>query len=217
MSEEMPPLDPHPLSEYVAWAGGRNRDPLLGVLKDKLPKEPERILEMASGSGMHINYFAPHFSHLHFHPSEKDLEVFDNIKKLTSEQGNNNIADPMHLDLTQPDTWFNPESEKSFAAIFCINIFQVAPISIADGMMKCASHLLKDDGFLLIYGPFQESGTFSTDSNKVFHETLSSAGVSEWGLKDIADLRKAAADHGLELKEKIDMPTNNFSLVFGKI
>ena len=217
MSEEMPPLDPHPLSEYVAWAGGRNRDPLLGVLKDKLPKEPERILEMASGSGMHINYFAPHFSHLHFHPSEKDLEVFDNIKKLTSDQGNNNIADPMHLDLTQPDTWFNPESEKSFAAIFCINIFQVAPISIADGMMKCASHLLKDDGFLLIYGPFQEGGTFSTDSNKVFHETLSSAGVSEWGLKDIADLKKAAADHGLELKEKIDMPTNNFSLVFGKI
>ncbi len=217
MTEEMPPLDPHPLSEYVAWAGGRNRDPLLGVLKDKLPKDPERILEMASGSGMHINYFAPHFSHLHFHPSEKDLEVFDNIKKLTSDQGNNNIADPMHLDLTQPDTWFTPESEKSFAAIFCINIFQVAPISIADGMMKCASHLLKDDGFLLIYGPFQEAGTFSTDSNKVFHETLSSAGVSEWGLKDIADLKKAAADHGMELKEKIDMPSNNFSLVFGKV
>ena len=83
--------------------------------------------------------------------------------------------------------------------------------------MKCASHLLKDDGFLLIYGPFQEAGTFSTDSNKVFHETLSSAGVSEWGLKDIADLKKAAADHGLELKEKIDMPSNNFSLIFGKI
>jgi len=217
MTEEMPPLDPHPLSDYVAWAGGRNRDPLLGVLKDKLPKDPERILEMASGSGMHINFFAPHFSHLHFHPSEMDVEVFDNIKKLTSEQGNNNIADPMHLDLTKPDTWFTPESEKSFAAIFCINIFQVAPISIADGMMKCASHLLKDDGFLLIYGPFQEAGTFSTDSNKVFHETLSSAGVSEWGLKDIADLKKAAADHGLELKEKIDMPSNNFSLIFGKI
>ncbi|SFQ13275.1 Protein of unknown function [Nitrosomonas cryotolerans] len=217
MTEEIPPLDPHPLSEYVAWAGGRNRDPLLGVLKDKLPKDPERILEMASGSGMHINYFAPHFSHLHFHPSEKDIEVFDNIKKLIREQGNNNIADPIHLDLTQPDTWFKPESENSFAVIFCINIFQVAPISIADGMMKCASHLLKDDGFLLIYGPFQEEGTFSTDSNKVFHETLSSVGVSEWGLKDIADLKKAATDHGLELKEKIDMPSNNFSLIFGKI
>jgi len=45
---------------------------------------------------------------------------------------------------------------------------------------------------------------------------LSSAGVSEWGLKDVADLRKAAERHGLELKEQIDMPANNFSLIFGK-
>lgn len=217
MNQEIPPLDPHPLSEYVAWAGGRNREPILGVLKDKLPKDPERILEMASGSGMHINYFAPHFEHLHFHPTDKDIEVFDNIKQLTGDLGNNNIADPVHLDLTDSRTWFNPGPEKSFAAIFCINIFQVAPISIADGMMKCAAHLLKDDGFLLIYGPFQIEGQFSTDSNKSFHETLSSVGVPEWGLKDIADLKKAAANHGLELKEKIDMPSNNFSLIFGKI
>jgi Protein of unknown function (DUF938) len=215
MNPEAPPLDPHPLSEYVAWAGGRNRDPILGVLKDKLPKDPERVLEMASGSGMHINFFAPHFEHLHFHPTDRDTEVFDNIKKLASEQGNNNIADPVHLDLTDPNTWFNPGPEKSFAAIFCINIFQVAPITIADGMMNCASKLLKDDGFLLIYGPFQHEGKFSTDSNKEFHDTLSSIGVSEWGLKDIADLKKAAHDHGMELKEIIDMPSNNFSLIFG--
>lgn len=215
MNPEAPPLDPHPLSEYVAWAGGRNREPILGVLKDKLPKDPERVLEMASGSGMHINFFAPHFEHLHFHPTDKDIEVFDNIKKLAGEHGNNNIADPVHLDLTAPNTWFNPGTEKSFAAIFCINIFQVAPISIADGMMNCASKLLKDDGFLLIYGPFQHEGKFSTDSNKAFHDTLSSIGVSEWGLKDIADLKKAAHDHGMKLKEVIDMPSNNFSLIFG--
>lgn len=217
MNQAMPPLDPHPLSEYVAWAGSRNREPLLGVLKEKLPKDPERVLEMASGSGMHINYFAPHFNHLHFQPSDRDIEIFDHIKKVTNEHGNDNIADPVHLDLTDPETWFNPGPEKSFAAIFCINIFQVAPITIADGMMKCAERLLKDNGFLLIYGPFQVHGQFSSDSNREFHGTLRSVGVDEWGLKDIADLKKAAADHGLELKEQIEMPSNNFSLVFGRI
>jgi hypothetical protein len=216
MSQDKPPLDPHPLSEYVAWAGNRNREPLLGVLKEKLPKDPANVLELASGSGMHINYFAPHFEHLHFHPSDKDKEVFDNIKKLSIDHKNDNIADPIHLDLTNPDTWFNVGTPVSFAAIFCINIFQVAPISIADGMMQCAANLLDDDGFLLIYGPFQVEGTFTTDSNKEFHETLSSAGVSEWGLKDVADLKKAAAKHGLELKEQINMPANNFSLIFGR-
>jgi hypothetical protein len=45
---------------------------------------------------------------------------------------------------------------------------------------------------------------------------LSSAGVSEWGLKDVADLKKAAANHGLELKEQINMPANNFSLIFSR-
>ena len=100
--------------------------------------------------------------------------------------------------------------------MFCINIFQVAPITIADRMMECASMLLQDGGFLLIYGPFQVEGTFTTDSNKEFHETLSSAGVSEWGLKDVADLKKAAEHHGLELKEQINMPANNFSLIFGR-
>jgi hypothetical protein len=216
MNQQRPPLDPHPLSEYVAWAGSRNREPLLGVLKEKLPKDPGRVLEMASGSGMHINYFAPHFGHLHFHPSDKDQSVFDNIKQLSVDHSNDNIADPVHLDLTDPQTWFNPGSPGSFSAIFCINIFQVAPISIADGMMECASYLLDETGILLIYGPFQMEGKFTTDSNREFHDTLSSAGVSEWGLKDVADLKKAAENHGLELKEQIDMPANNFSLIFGR-
>lgn len=216
MNQQRPPLDPHPLSEYVAWAGSRNREPILGVLKEKLPKTPGRVLEMASGSGMHINYFAPHFGHLHFHPSDKDQSVFDNIQQLSADHGNDNIADPVHLDLTDPTTWFNPGMPGSFSAIFCINIFQVAPILIADGMMECASHLLDDNGILLIYGPFQVEGRFTTDSNKEFHDTLSSAGVSEWGLKDVADLKKAAETHGLELKEQIDMPANNFSLIFGR-
>ena len=216
MNQERPPLDPHPLSDYVAWAGSRNREPLLGVLKEKLPKNPSRVMEMASGSGMHINYFAPHFEHIHFHPSDRDIEVFDNIKKLKIDHSNDNIADPVHLDLTQPDTWFNLDKQEHFSAIFCINIFQVAPISIADGMMECASHLLTDDGILIIYGPFQVEGSFTTESNKEFHDTLSSAGVSEWGLKDVADLKKAAEQFGLELKEQIDMPANNFSLIFGR-
>lgn len=128
MNQEKPPLDPHPLSEYVAWAGNRNREPLLGVLKEKLPKDPARVLELASGSGMHINYFAPHFDHLHFHPSDKDEEVFDNIKQLRQEQGNDNIADPMHLDLTNPDTWINRKRDLNPIYLFrpaIVNLFLV--------------------------------------------------------------------------------------------
>lgn len=214
MTDVKPPLNPHPLSEYVAWAGNRNKDPILGVLKEKLPKDAGRVLEMASGSGMHINFFAPHFRDLHFHPTDKDREVFDNIRELMTKNGNDNIADPVHLDLTDPSTWFNPGEKASFDAIFCINIFQVAPISIADGMMQCASQLLGENGILIIYGPFKVEGGFTTESNQEFHNTLASHQVPEWGLKDVADLKKAGANHHMILHEVIDMPSNNFSLIF---
>jgi hypothetical protein len=81
-------------------------------------------------------------------------------------------------------------------------------------MMKCAAHLLKPGGFLSIYGPFKVDGTYTTASNEAFDSEVRSAGVEEWGLKDVADLRKAAEANGMRLKEQIGMPANNFTLLF---
>jgi cyclopropane fatty-acyl-phospholipid synthase-like methyltransferase len=158
MYEDRPALDPHPLSPYVAWAGHRNRDPILEVLHILFPREEAHVLEFASGSGMHLHYFAPHFDHLQFHPSDLNEEVFPNIEKLMAESGLGNIRKPRRLDLTQPQTWPNPEDEE-FHAIYCINIFQVAPVSIANGMMQGASKVLAEDGFLFIYGPSKPTGS----------------------------------------------------------
>ncbi len=36
----------------------------------------------------------------------------------------------------------------------------------------------------------------------------------DWGVRDTADLRAAAADVGLVLDRIVDMPSNNFVLVF---
>lgn len=212
MNQERPPLDPHPLSPYVAWAGQRNRDPILETLKSLFPKEEAHVLEFASGSGMHMHYFAPHFDHLQFHPSDMNEEVLPEIEKLTQESGLGNVRQPRQLDLTQPHTW--PDVGEEFHAIYCINIFQVAPVSIADGMMQCASRVLADDGFLFIYGPFKVDGQYTTPSNEEFDRILRSANVPEWGLKDVADLNRAAEKHGMRLDRQIDMPANNFALVY---
>jgi len=216
MINEKPPLDPQPLSPYVAWAGNRNREPILKVLKNKLPKDSGKVLELATGSGMHINFFAPYFKHLSFYPTDKDIDVFDNIKTLRKQHNNANVCDPEQIDLSDSESIAHAGEPNTFSAIICINIFQVAPIHIAAGMMRCAADLLTKNGFLLIYGPFQIEGKCTTDSNQKFHDTLKSTGVTEWGLKDVADLKSIAAKYGLFLKEQIDMPTNNFSLIFGK-
>lgn len=211
---DRPPIDPYPLSDYVAWAGRRNRDPILNVFKELFPASGE-VLELASGSGAHINYFAPHFKSLHFQPSDYNPEVFETIKAKRAETGNQNVADPVNIDLTKPESWPDPNA-KLYDVIYVINLFQVAPVAIIDGIAQVAKRVLKPEGFLAIYGPFKVDGKYTTESNEAFDTEILAANVPEWGLKDVRDLEKAANIHGIKLKKRLDLPANNFILVFGK-
>jgi cyclopropane fatty-acyl-phospholipid synthase-like methyltransferase len=211
---DRPPIDPYPLSPYVAWAGNRNRDPILSVFKEIFP-ERGNVLELASGAGNHINYFAPHFPALSFQPSDYDADVFATIEQKRAEAGNGNVADPVRIDLTDPATWPDPK-DRLYDAIFVVNLFQVAPVAIADGIAQVAARVLTKDGFLAIYGPFKVDGRYTTSSNESFDREILAANVAEWGLKDVKDLEKAAAVHGIALKKILDLPANNFILVFGR-
>jgi cyclopropane fatty-acyl-phospholipid synthase-like methyltransferase len=213
-SQDRPPIDPYPLSPYVAWAGNRNRDPILQAFKEIFPKTGN-VLELASGAGNHITYFAPHFPQLQFQPSDYNVEVFETVKQNRAERGNANVADPIKIDLTAPETWPDPK-DRLYDVIFVVNLFQVAPVSIADGIAQVASRVLTKEGFCAIYGPFKVDGKYTTPSNETFDKEILAAHVTEWGLKDVRDLEKAANKHGIGLKKAIDMPANNFILVFGR-
>lgn len=211
---DRPPIDPYPLSPYVAWAGNRNRDPILAVFEEIFPKSGN-VLELASGAGNHINYFAPHFKELHFQPSDYDPDVFETIAQKRAEAGNTNVADPLKIDLTEPETWPDPK-DRLYDVIFIVNLFQVAPVAIADGVARIAARLLTKDGFVAIYGPFKIDGEYTTESNEAFDKEILAANVPQWGLKDVRDLEKAAAPHGVALKKILDLPASNFILIFGR-
>lgn len=211
---DRPPIDPYPLSPYVAWAGNRNRNPILDVFKEIFPKTGN-VLELASGAGNHINYFAPHFKELFLQPSDYDADVFETIKAKRAEASAANVADPLKIDLTKSETWPDPK-DRLYDVIFVVNLFQVAPVSIADGIAQLAAKLLTKDGFVAIYGPFKVEGGYTTASNEAFDNEILAAQVSEWGLKDVRDLEKAAAPHGIALKKILDLPANNFILIFGR-
>jgi hypothetical protein len=212
---DRPPIDPYPLSPYVAWAGNRNRDPILSVFEDIFPKSGA-VLELASGAGNHINYFAPHFPSLAFQPSDYNVEVFDSIKAKRAEAGNSNVFDPVRIDLTEPETWPSP-SDRLYDVIFVVNLFQVAPVSICDGIAQVAARVLTKDGFVAIYGPFKVDGAYTTPSNAAFDQEILAPKVAEWGLKDVRDLERAAIAHKIALKKIVDMPANNFILLFGRV
>ena len=84
----------------------------LTVFREIFPSSGN-VLELASGAGNHINYFAPQFPDSRFQPSDYDVDVFDTIKKKRAEQANGIIADPIKIDLTAPDTWATPPIDLS--------------------------------------------------------------------------------------------------------
>ncbi len=214
MSESKPKIDPCPLSTYTTWAGERNRDPILQAFKTFFPMAGG-ALELASGSGAHVNYFAPHFPDIKFQPSDRDANVFGTIRSNRNRAGNENVADPIRIDLTEPDTWPLPQ-DRLYDVIFAINVFHLAPASAADGFAQIAAGVLKPGGFAAVYGPFKLDGGFTSPSNEAFDRSLRASGVSGWGLKDVRDLESAAGNCGIALKQRLDLPANNFILVFEK-
>jgi SAM-dependent methyltransferase len=206
-------IDLSPLSFYAARAGKRNRDPILDIFRQLFPPSGD-VLELGSGSGAHINYFAPHFPRSRFQPSDRDRGLFEAIRKAQTDNANANVWDPIEIDLAKPKTWANATAHY-YDVIFAINLFQAAPSAIADGVAQLAARVLKNTGFLAIYGPFKVDGRYTTPSDEAFDQELLEANVPDWGLKDIRDIEKAANSHGIILKQQFSLPANNFMLIFG--
>lgn len=211
MNVQAPPLDPDPLSPYVAWAGQRNRNSILRVLKQELGPEDGQILEFGSGSGMHITHFAARLPSARWRPSDRTNRTFANIRALSASAACINVEDPIVLDLTDEATWPSDPTMR-LSVIFCINIFQVAPVCIAEAMMKCAASLLSPGGRLMIYGPFKLNGAYRSETDAAFDAKLRSSGVAEWGLKDVLELDAAALAARLVPGKRIGMPANNLFL-----
>ena len=80
-------------------------------------------------------------------------------------------------------------------------------------LMEGAGAILSPGGVLLTYGPYRRDGRHTAPSNAEFDASLRSRNA-EWGVRDIADLERLAADNGLRLAETFAMPANNMILVF---
>lgn len=107
------------------------------------------------------------------------------------------------------------ENARSIDLIISINMIHISPWGATIGLMKLANNMLcvNPQGYLFCYGPYKENGT-AVQSNLNFDESLKSRNP-DWGVRNVEDVIKAADKYGnLELVEKIEMPSNNLSLIF---
>jgi SAM-dependent methyltransferase len=194
----------------VAPAVARNRDPILAVLRQVLPKHGT-VLEIASGSGEHAVYFAAGLPNLTWQPSDVDPLALKSIAAYRASAGLPNLLAPVGLDVEAP-SWPITRAD----ALVCINMIHIAPWSAAEGLLAGAGRVLSPGGVLYLYGPFQEHGRHSAPSNEAFDTSLR-ARNPDWGVRDLDEVVELALRNGLRLVERIAMPANNLSVLFHRV
>jgi SAM-dependent methyltransferase len=196
-----------------AAAFHRNHQPIWAVLQKYLSDKSGEVLEAGSGTGQHVVHFARQSPDIIWWPSDLSEAHLTSIAAWRAQAGLSNIRPPLRIDLTETE-WF-PEGNRpgQLLALFCANVIHIAPWRVAEGLFAGASRYLREDGRLFLYGPFKRDGKHTAISNAVFDTSLRQRDP-EWGVRDIGDLEKLAADAGLALCEIVPMPANNLILAF---
>ena len=190
-----------------SWpAPERNKEPLLEVLQRVLP-ERGTLLELASGTGQHIAYFAAHFPNWRFVPSDIDPANLDSIRAYAAEAGDN-VLEPRVIDVRSSD-WAVGIVE----AVFCANMIHIAPWTCCLGLFEGVGRNLAPGGVFVLYGPFSFAGQHSSQSNADFDAALKARDPS-WGVRDADAIEELARTEGLFSDGRIAMPANNHCLVF---
>jgi hypothetical protein len=92
----------------------------------------------------------------------------------------------------------------------------IKALSSSLALFDGAREVLPPEGVLFLYGPYRRDGRHTAPSNEKFDADLR-AHDPEWGLRDVDELSEIADRAGVALAEIVDMPANNFSLVFRKM
>lgn len=208
------------MEKKSCYASEKNKQPILEVLKprvDKIGKSIVRVLEIASGTGEHADYFLKNINNLRYQPTEPMVDMHDSIRAWTAEYPET-VLPPVSLDVNDPSQDSNIPEEFSIQGadvMICINMIHISPFSSTRGLFRIASKFLRPDGFLLTYGPYRVNGTM-VESNIAFDASLKQRNP-EWGVRDLEAVEAVAREHGLQIKETISMPSNNLSVIFTKI
>ncbi len=188
----------------------RNRDFILGVLRDVLPTTGV-ILEIASGSGEHVVHFARNFPDLVFQPSDREPDALQSVAAWVKATRVTNVRAPMVLDASQ-----SSRPVASADGIICINMIRISPWEATLGLVRGAATILPSTAPLYLYGPFKREGFATTPSNQAFDRSLRDRNPT-WGLRDLEAVAAITQSVGFLAPTITEMPANNLSVVFRRI
>ncbi|HEX2257558.1 MAG TPA: DUF938 domain-containing protein [Afifellaceae bacterium] len=194
----------------------RNLEPIWSVLGPVLEDRAGHVLELGSGTGQHSVTYAARTPAAVWWPSDYNPAHIASIEAWRRYSRLENVRPPLAIDLAEPG-WRVDAAEVAeaggFLAFFCANVLHIAPWRVAEGLFDGAGRQLRPDGRLFVYGPFMREGRHTAPSNAAFDASLRRENP-EWGVRDMGQLAALAESNGLRMSEAVDMPSDNFVLVF---
>jgi len=194
----------------------RNREVILEMLLQILPLTGN-ILEIASGTGEHAVYFAPHLQPRQWIPTDPNPIAISSITAWQKYHPSPNLLAPLTIDVTEPDWQRHPHLQhQDIQAIVNINMIHIAPWTACLGLISGANKILREHGLIYLYGAYKQNGKHTAPSNADFDASLRSQNP-EWGVRDLDEVIAVASQQNLVLKTLQPMPANNLSVIFQKI
>jgi cyclopropane fatty-acyl-phospholipid synthase-like methyltransferase len=182
-----------------------NKDPILGVLEVAFARA-SHVLEVGSGTGQHAVYFAKKLSHLKWQASDQP-EYLPGVKARIAKEGAPGQTLPVEFDV------FKEAPTGQFDALFTANTCHIMPKEGVKSLFEHLGNSLKSVELLCIYGPFNDNGQFTSESNRAFNQSLQ-ARDSQMGIRDKQWIAELAGQQGFSLKSTHAMPANNQLLEF---
>lgn len=189
----------------------QNRVPIFSVIQPYLEK-CHTVLEVGSGTGQHAVYFASQLPDLTWSTSELP-EHHAGIQMWLDEAGLSNVQDPVALDVCNVEHW---QKLPQYDAIFTANTLHIMSADHVRCLFEHVAKHLQKEGGLMIYGPFNYHGQYTSESNARFDEWLKSRDPVS-GIRDVDWLQALAELNGLVLVNDVAMPANNRVLIWRQL
>ena len=183
----------------------RNQGPILEVLLRHLG-DTRRVLEVGSGTGQHAGHFAAAMPWLTWQCSDR-ADYLPGISLWLEDAALPNTPPAIVLDVD--GSW----PRTTFDTVFTANSLHIMGWPQVEAFFAGVGAVLEQNGLLIVYGPFNYGGEFTSESNRVFEQWLKDRDPAS-GIRDIEAVDALARGIGLRLIEDNAMPANNRCLVW---
>ncbi|KAK6907139.1 hypothetical protein I203_101129 [Kwoniella mangroviensis CBS 8507] len=214
-------------------AAERNTQPIIDELAKLInPSTKSQILELGSGSYVHLEAFARRWNNVQWWGTVRDEAEHGSASSRLSENDIllSNLNGPRVLDIEIEDDWKALETAVfygtagPFAGFVMINLIHCCPLDAPENIFRHLSPVnpsidtkLIDtkNGWIAAYGPWlNDDGSYKSDSDEKFDKEYIKSKSPLLGLRSIKSISDIASKWGFVEESRRDLPKGNVFVVW---